>query len=75
MYYNCDMCKKEFELKPSQITKLLKDPNILTFCSRQCSGRYYANKSHNRTKEQEISRYKKVSDTLKNRYSNTTTKQ
>ena len=68
MKYNCKWCNKEFELNTNQINTLNKQPNKPIFCSRQCSGKYYAKKSHEgKTPEQEQARRDKISKSLLDR--------
>ena len=60
----CKECNKEFELTHRQELKFNKGEII--FCSRSCSGKYYARKQHNEeTEEQKILKNKKISETLK----------
>lgn len=62
----CPQCSKEFELNKNQISIKSKQPNKLIFCSRQCSGKYYANKQHSEeTVEQKLLKSEKISKTLK----------
>jgi len=62
----CPQCGKEFEFNDNQLKTRKKQPDKPIFCSRQCSGRYYANKQHNEeTIEQKKQKAKKISNTLK----------
>lgn len=68
MLCKCPICNNLFELNNNQINKRRKNPDIPIFCSRKCSGIYYAKKSHeNKTEEQEKERREKISKTLKNK--------
>ena len=68
IYYKCNCCGNVFKTSLSQIKTLFKDREKLLFCSRKCSGIFYAIKSHKgKTKEQELERNKKISETLKNK--------
>lgn len=72
----CPQCKKEFELNANQKCVKKKQPNKLIFCSRKCSGIYYANKQHREeTDEQKILKNAKISQTLKARENTLTQEQ
>lgn len=74
--YRCDMCYTVIQLPLDKIKQLLKSSDKPIFCSKTCSGKYYAIKSHkNKTKEQELERNKKISETLKNRENELTNEQ
>ena len=63
----CPQCGKEFELSKRQEYKYKK--GAIIFCSRQCSGKYYANKQHSEeTEEQRIAKNEKISKTLKSKF-------
>ena len=63
----CKECGNEFELTQRQLYKHNKGEII--FCSRQCSGRYYARKQHNEeTEEQRQLKNEKISKTLKDKF-------
>ena len=63
----CKECGKEFELTQRQLYKYNKGETI--FCSRQCSGKYYARKQHSEeTEEQRHIKNEKISKTLKDRF-------
>lgn len=63
----CKECGKEFELSKRQEYKY-KNGDII-FCSRHCSGKYYANKQHSEeTEEQRIAKNEKISKTLKSKF-------
>lgn len=62
----CSQCKKVFKLNLNQQKRKLQGDNELIFCSKQCSGLYYANKQHKKeTKQQKLNKNKKISTTLK----------
>lgn len=66
MDYICKWCGKEFTLSNNQKSVLRKNPNKPIFCSRQCSGQFYAKKSHEgKTEEQKQIRRDKIRNTLK----------
>lgn len=66
MKHICLFCNKEFELNSNQINTLKKNSEALLFCSRSCSGKYYANKQHSSySKEDKLRRNSKISKTLK----------
>lgn len=63
----CKECGKEFELSKRQEYKYKKGDII--FCSRHCSGKYYANKQHSEeTEEQRVAKNEKISKTLKSKF-------
>ena len=65
--YRCDFCNNIIELPFSKLKLLIKGNTKPIFCSRSCSGKYYANKQHNeRTQEQQNKINSKISNTLKN---------
>lgn len=73
MKHNCNWCNIEFDLTDNQIKQLNKDSNKPLFCCRQCSGKYYAKKSHEgKTSEDIKNRNLKISNTLKQRERNMT---
>lgn len=62
----CPFCNTEFEYSKYQINIKKKQPDKLIFCSKQCSGKYYAIKQHNEeTNEQKQIKAQKISNTLK----------
>ena len=70
----CKECEKEFELSKNQEANYKKGK--LVFCSRQCSGKYYAKKQHDEeTEEQKRVRATKISNTLKSRENTLTSEQ
>lgn len=65
----CPQCGREFELNANQRSIRKKQADKPMFCSRQCSGTYYAVKQHREeTAEQKQLKYEKVSSTLKAKY-------
>ena len=63
----CKECGKEFELTKRQLYKYNK--GVIIFCSRSCSGRYYATKQHNEeTAEQRAVRNAKISKTISSKF-------
>lgn len=65
MKHICNWCLNEFELNTNQIVTYNKYPDKPLFCSRQCSGKYYAKKSHEgKTEEEKQARRNKISKTL-----------
>lgn len=64
----CSQCKKVFKLNISQQKIRLQEKDTPIFCSKQCSGIYYANKQHKKeTKQQKLDKNKKISNSLKGR--------
>ena len=64
VYYKCDYCNKIFKLSLDKLKKLFKGETRPLFCNKKCSGVYYANKSHDKTKEEQEEVNKKISNTL-----------
>lgn len=64
VYYKCDYCNKIFKVSLDQLKKLFKGETRPLFCNKKCSGVYYANKSHDKTKEEQEEVNKKISNTL-----------
>lgn len=63
----CEECKQEFELSKNQ--KINYSKGKLIFCSKQCSGKYYARKQHNNlTIDQRHIINEKISKTLKSKF-------
>lgn len=76
VYERCPQCGKEFHLGSTNLKKLFKDKNCLIFCSKSCSGIYYANKQHREeTAEQKQLKADKISKTLKSLNQNLTHEQ
>ena len=66
VYYRCDHCNNEIKLPLDKIKILIKNKAKPIFCSRKCSGIYYANKSYEgKTKKERFERNAKISKTLK----------
>lgn len=64
VYYKCNYCNKIFRLPLDKLKKLFKGETKPLFCDKKCSGVYYANKSHDKTKEEQEEVNKKISNTL-----------
>lgn len=65
--YRCDYCNNVFHLTLSKMKELFKSNNP-QFCSKQCSGKYYARKSHEGKTESEKQVIRdKISKTLKSK--------
>ena len=65
MLYNCDYCNKTFKLDINQIIKLRKKIDTPMFCSKNCSGYYYAKQQNkNMTVEQKKLKNEKIRQAL-----------
>lgn len=64
IYYKCDFCEKVFELPFDKIKRLFKGDTKPIFCNVKCSGKYYANKSHDKSREEQEKVNAKISGTL-----------
>ena len=74
IYYKCDYCNQVFKLSLDKLKKLFKGDTKPLFCDKKCSGKYYAIKSHNKTKEEQKKVNEKISNTLL-KYNSTLTTQ
>ena len=66
IYYKCDYCNQVFKLSLDKLKKLFKRDTKPLFCDKKCSGKYYAIKSHNKTKEEQQKVNEKIKNTLLN---------